>query len=300
MYPAGGQGQRPLLAAEQHTPEHLHDFLRDLEACETSEAVWRRLVVLGRSLELPHLDFIVASAAPQWKRTLFLRTSYDSRWLQEANKDPEVSRWSYLRSHATQHLTPLLVGLEFAEEFTHLPEQRVAVLREAARRGMRAGFSVPLRGPAPPLTGVINYMGDHARRDMLAIVRAHGWVLNVAALAAFQRYMGFYAAEFLDRTGISMKQREMLSMIGAGLQDKQIAADLGISVSALRQRMQALMAKTGCSNRAEIAALAMSTGLLPDPQRALDPNSAQVPVMIDGQEEAHETLAPHPDEWSGD
>lgn len=287
---------RALLASEQHTPEHLHGFLRDLEECKTTEDVWQLLVQLSRRLDLPFVDYIAASSAPTWRRTLFLRTSYDSRWLQDVNKDRDLARWSYLRSHAMQHLTPLLTGYEFVDEYLHLPAARVAVLKEAARRGMRAGFSVPLRVHAPPQGGIITFMGDHSRRDMLAIVRAHGWTLNVAALSAHQRYIGFYAAEFFQRNDISEKQREMLTLIGQGYQDKMIAARLEISISALRQRMQSLMTKAGVHNRAEIAALAMSTGLLPDPQRALDPQSDHVLVQIDGHEPSQEPLHPHPGE----
>lgn len=293
MSTADQQAPRPLLAAEQTTPEPLHTFLRDLEICNSSEAVWKRLVTLSRGLELPAVDYIVACAASSWKRTLFIRTSHDSRWLQEANQDPEVTRWSYFRSHAMDHLTPLMIGLEFVDDNVHMPEARVAVLREAARRGMRAGFSVPLRTHAPPMKGIISFLGDHSRRDMLAITRAHGWTLNVAALTAHQRYIALWSAEFFDRNDISEKQREMLELLGLGYQDKVIADRLDISVSALRQRMQVLMTKAGVHNRAELAALAMSAGLLPDPQRALDPESLNVSVQIDGVETDPQPSHPH-------
>ncbi|WP_323780216.1 helix-turn-helix transcriptional regulator [Thalassovita sp.] len=277
-----GPKKRDLLAAEQYTPQLLHDFLRDIETTRHSVEVWNLLVGLGRELDLPFVDFITASNFSELQRILFVRTSYDSRWLGQENKDPENAKWSTFRSHAVRHLTPVLVGLEFADEYLHLPERRVEVLREAARRGMRAGFSVPLRVNAPPQAGMITFSGDHSKRDMLFIVKAHGWVLNVAALIAHQRYVAHFAAEFFDRNQISDKQRELLELIGRGLQDKQIAADLNISVSALRQRMHSLMVKTNCSNRAEIAALAMSAGMLPDPQRPKDPNSDYFMVQMDG------------------
>lgn len=273
--------KRDLLAAEECTPKLLHDFLRDVEETRHSVEVWNLLVQLSRQLELPFVDFITVSDFSQGKQGLWVRTSYDARWLNEANEDPEIIEWSYFRSHAAKHLTPILIGLEFVDDYLHLPERRVDVLREAARRGMRAGFSVPLRVNAPPQSGIINFLGDHSRRDMLEIVRAHGWTLNVAALIAYQRYMAHFAKEFFDRNQISEKQRELLELVGRGLQDKQIAADLGISVSALRQRMHNLMVKTGCGNRAEIAALAMSAGMLPEPQGTRDPEAVQIMVQMD-------------------
>ena len=50
-----------------------------------------------------------------------------------------------------------------------------------------------------------------------------------------------------------------------GLQDKAISEQLGISISAVRHRMNALLANTGLGSRAELAALAMSAGILPHP-----------------------------------
>ncbi|MFZ5962408.1 helix-turn-helix transcriptional regulator [Thalassococcus sp. BH17M4-6] len=240
-------------------------FLLELEATERSLDVWRLIVALGQRVQLPFVDFISASSYKDWKKTLFIRTSYDSRWLQEINEDPELRRWSYFRNHAMHYLTPVMVGLEFVEEYRHIPERRVAVLKKAASHGLRAGFSVPLRHVAPPQSALITYSGDHSRREMQAIIRAHGWTLNTAAIMAHQRYVMLFAQEFPERNKITDKQLELLKLIGSGLQDKTIAAQLDISISAVRQRMNALIQNTGMSSRAELAALAMSMGVLPDP-----------------------------------
>ncbi|SDI11900.1 DNA-binding response regulator, NarL/FixJ family, contains REC and HTH domains [Salipiger marinus] len=254
-----------MMAAEQHVPELLQRFLIDLETTQGSEEVWRLIVCLGRELKLPCVDFIGASAYRNWKKTLFLRTSYDSAWLSAYNADPDLARWSYFRSHAMDRLTPIAVGLEFLDDYHPLPEARVAVLREAARRGMRAGFSIPLRQNAPSQVGLLTFTGNHSRRDMQRIIQAHGWTLSMAALTAHQRYMYHFTREFPERNQITGKQLELLEMIGAGHQDKQIAAQLEISVSAVRQRLNALIQNTGLSSRTELAALAMSLGVLPDP-----------------------------------
>lgn len=253
------------MRAETCTPEHLHNFIADIETTTNSLQVWQRLVRLGRDLGLPFIDFISASSHHNWRRTLFIRTSYDSSWLSQVNSDPELQKWSYFRSHALNHMTPITVGLEYVDDYHPIPEGRMEVIREAARRGMRAGFSVPLRLYAPPQAALITFAGDHSRRAFDAILKAHGWTLNTAALIAHQRYMTHFVAEFSDRNQISEKQRELLEKIGQGQQDKTIACDLGISISAVRQRMDKLLMKTGMQNRAELAALAMSMGILPDP-----------------------------------
>lgn len=211
------------------------------------------------------MDFISADNFADWKRTLFVRTSYDSTWLNEFNTNPDIMKWSYFRTHAVERLTPIAVGLEFVDEYMHIPQARYDVLKEAARRGLRAGFSIPLRAHAPPQASVITFSGDHSKREMRRIIQTHGWVLNSVATMGFQRYLSHFSAEFVDRNKISEKQRELLEMIGAGLQDKVIAERLGVTVSAVRQRMNNILAKTGLHNRADLAALAMSVGLVPDP-----------------------------------
>ena len=256
---------RPLTPAETHTPELLHRFLARLEETENTTDVWHLIVDLGGAMGTPFIDFICASSFQDWRRTLFIRTSYDSAWLNALNRDPEISKWSYFRTHAMQHLTPVMLGYEYLDAFRPLPPKRVAVLQEAARRGLRAGFAVPLRLYAPPQAALVSFIGDYDRASFDALVAEHGWTMNAAAWAGHQRYMTHFVAEFSDRNEISDKQRALLRLVGMGWLDKQISHELGVSVSAIRQRMALLMDKTGCTNRAELAALAMSLGIVVDP-----------------------------------
>lgn len=277
----GDQHRRPVVDAECYTPPLLRDFLLDLEQTGHSVEVWRLIVGLGRALNLPFIDFISANSLSQWRKTQFIRTSYDSSWLSELNADPELYKWSYFRSHALNCLTPVMIGIEFVDEYRHIPAKRVEVLREAAKRGIRAGFSIPLRYNAPPQAALISWCGDHSRREMMAIVKAHGWTLHTAAVTGHQRYMYHFGREFSERNHISDKQRDLLELLGHGLQDKVIAERLGVSVSAVRQRMNLLMQKTNLTNRAELAALAMSIGLVSDPLQRPDLPEAETLVEMD-------------------
>ncbi|WP_159452519.1 helix-turn-helix transcriptional regulator [Tropicibacter naphthalenivorans] len=223
------------------------------------------IVDLGTSLRLPCIDFISANDYHDWTCAQFIRTSYDASWLHQFNDDPALYRWSYFRSHGMSCLTPITVGIEFLDEYHQLPEARVNVLREAARRGIRAGFSIPLRQYAPAQSALMTFAGDLSRSELLEVIRTDGWTLNAGALAAHQRYLLHFAQEFPDRNSITPKQQELLELIGGGLLDKQIAELLDISVSAVRQRLNALLQKTGMNNRVELATLAMSLGVLPHP-----------------------------------
>ncbi|MEM6729643.1 MAG: LuxR C-terminal-related transcriptional regulator, partial [Pseudomonadota bacterium] len=256
---------RSLSAAEGHTPLLLRRFLADLEDTENTLDVWQLLVALGRDMDTPFIDFITAASWQDWKKTLFIRTSYDSSWLNEINKDPEIGEWSIFRSHAIDHLTPVVFGHEFSDLHPKLPASRRAVLETMAGLGLRAGFAVPLRLHAPPQAGIISFVGDHDRAEFERLIAEHGWTMTMAALVGHQKYMTHFNAEFSERNEITEKQRVLLRLIGSGLQDKHIAHELGISISAVRQRMAALQDKTGLANRTDLAALAMSLGIVPDP-----------------------------------
>ena len=273
---------RKMLRAEQAIPDQLSQFLVDLEATQSSVDVWKMIVALGRSVGLPNIDFICANSFANWRKTLFIRTSYDSRWLNDVNQDLDVAKWSYFRSHALEHITPITVGYEFVDSYHKLPESRLEVLREAARRGLRSGFSIPLRQGIPPRAAMISFMGDHPREACEQIINTHGWTLNVAAMNAHQRYMAHFHAEFAERNQITDKQSHLLELIGRGLLDKQIADELNISISAIRQRMETLMRRTGMSNRTELAALAMSMGMLPDPFHGPEGQEYEISIEIDG------------------
>ncbi|MHA6345585.1 helix-turn-helix transcriptional regulator [Roseivivax sp. CAU 1761] len=273
---------RQLTQAERYVPEILQEFLVKLERSASSEDVWRLIVAAGRQVGLPCVDLAFASDLNDRRPTVFVRMSYDASWLQELYQDDELAKWSYFRHHGVRWLTPVLVGWEFIDEYHPVPRARQRVLREAAQRGLRAGFAVPLRQYAPPQSGLITFAGDHSRREMRAIAAAHGWALHAIAMAGYQRYLFHFAQEFGERNKLSPKQVEILKLIGRGSRDKEIADSLAISVSAVRQRLEALRRRTGLETRAELAALAMALGLLADPLLPQDLQHRQTLVRMDG------------------
>ncbi|MFW2589050.1 helix-turn-helix transcriptional regulator [Sagittula sp. SSi028] len=277
---------RPAIVAETYFPDKGQACLRALETTQTAEEVWQLVCQLGADVGLPFIDFISASDWRDWKRALFVRTSYDASWLEKANTSPELYHGSYFRIHGEHRLTPICMGLEFIDDHPDLPEYRRDILKQAAARGMRAGISIPLRQHTPRATAMVSFIGDHDREALLDILSREYGTLAMCAWAAHHRYLLHFSEEYFDRNGITIKQRELLEMIGSGLLDKQIAEQLGVTVSAVRQRQNALMQKTNTSKRTELAALAMSLGLLPDPHNPPEDDvtdGSEVHPRIDGQ-----------------
>ncbi|MET0132224.1 MAG: response regulator transcription factor [Kibdelosporangium sp.] len=62
---------------------------------------------------------------------------------------------------------------------------------------------------------------------------------------------------------LTAREREVLALVGAGLSNAQIGADLHVGVTTVKTHVANLMAKTGCDNRVRLAVLAVRLGLLP-------------------------------------
>jgi DNA-binding NarL/FixJ family response regulator len=62
--------------------------------------------------------------------------------------------------------------------------------------------------------------------------------------------------------GLTVREREVLAGIARGLQNKEIAAELGISARTVESHRDSLMRKTGLRNVAALTRLALESGLL--------------------------------------
>lgn len=249
---------------ETIAPARLTRFLAQLEHAQTSEEVWTLLVALGCAVDLPLVDYVCATDYRDWEKAQFIRTTVDASWIDHARQNPNIRKMSYFRTHAVAALTPIYVGIEYAQMYDPSPE-RYEIMELSASMGLRSGIGIPLRMPEPGQAAILIFGGGMKRAAFERLMHSEGWTLNAAALAAHMRYMELFNAEFFERNKLSDKQRELVTLIGQGMLDKQIGHELGISVSAVRQRMASVLARTGAANRAEIAALAMRVGLVPDP-----------------------------------
>ena len=64
-----------------------------------------------------------------------------------------------------------------------------------------------------------------------------------------------------DRVTLSVREREILALVGAGLTDKEIAQELYISVATVRSHLDRIRDKTGCRRRPELTRLALELQL---------------------------------------
>lgn len=269
---------REVQAAEMFAPRKLREFLISIEAAPSTDAVWDLLVKLGASLDLNCMDYVYATDFRNWEQAQFVRTTADSTWLDRLREFPHIRKTSNFRMHAVKYLTPILTGIEFTDEYTDISPEKMNHMRICAEYGFRSAVAIPLRMGEPGQAGSISFGGAMGKAEFLELMREHGWTLHAAALSAHARYTELFKAEFIERNQLTEKQKELITLVGQGLMDKQIAHLLDISFSAVRQRLTAVQAKTGAQNRADLAALAMRVGLVADP--LLKPHAEELTVFL--------------------
>jgi DNA-binding NarL/FixJ family response regulator len=151
-------------------------------------------------------------------------------------------------------------GLRVAAEITSTdPSVRLLILSvhddpEIVRESVRLGAHGYLRKDTTPA-------------DLRAAIRAvHNgdafFSPSVArTLAEALRDQGTPASESLER--LTERERDVLTRVARGLSNKEIAADLGISVRTVESHRDSLMRKTGLRNAAALTRFALEAGLLP-------------------------------------
>ena len=111
-----------------------------------------------------------------------------------------------------------------------------------------------------PEVEVPGVLPEQPSLEMLdAAVRALAAGLSVRPAAGRQQRVGFAAA---DDAALTPREVEVLTWVGAGLSNKEVARRLGISAHTVKFHMEAAFRKLGAASRAEAVAKGLRRGLI--------------------------------------
>ncbi len=255
--------------SEATLPAPLFSFLQQLGEAQNSGEVWSNFKSLSKAFGLPSVTYIHSGcpldpSIDEENRWHILSTSEDPR-TRKLPSMPLLDAFFAAPPTRAVSLTPKLVQMREPqmsdEEYARQSDLLVKL-------GMPVGLTIPLMSGDAQENAVILVGTPRSEAECNSILERFGCGLHLAAMASHARYCSLYKQEFAERAQLTEKQTELIALVGAGLLDKQIAHQLGISFSAVRQRLAAVQHKTGARNRAHLSAMAMRIGLSPDPLMA--------------------------------
>lgn len=165
----------------------------------------------------------------------------------------------------------LLLDLEMPEGDGVEALQRIQAQGATTRAIVFTAFDTDERILAAIRAGAQGYLlKGIPREDIFRAIRtvsAGGSLLTPVIASRLLRHVSGPAATPIQP--LTPRERETLQLLGRGLQNKEIAAHLGIRERTAKFHIAALMRKLGAGNRTEVVTLATQRGLL-----TLAPNEA--------------------------
>jgi DNA-binding NarL/FixJ family response regulator len=156
----------------------------------------------------------------------------------------------------------------------HKPDVTLLDLRMPVLNGTAAAVAIRREFPHARLIALTTYGGDEdIRQALLAGVQAYltkdvlsdELLRSIRAVHSGQTYLpAAVAATLADRPeqDLSAREREVLSLIVAGLSNKQIAYTLNISEHTTKNHVSHILMKLGAGDRAQAITLALQRGLV--------------------------------------
>jgi DNA-binding NarL/FixJ family response regulator len=158
----------------------------------------------------------------------------------------------------------LLLDLEMSDGDGVETLRRLRVLGAPARAIVLTAFDTDERIMAALRAGAQGYLLKGAPREeifrAIRTVAAGGALLTPVVALRLMRHVAEPEAE--AALTLTERERATLRLLGRGLQNKEIAARLGIRERTAKFHIASLMRKLGASNRTEVVARASQRGLL--------------------------------------
>jgi NarL family two-component system response regulator LiaR len=112
--------------------------------------------------------------------------------------------------------------------------------------------------------GVRGYLSKSTdASEVLAAIRAAYNGAAVLGQETAAQLMDEFAKQSYEETGLSPRQREILTGLVQGKTNREIAADLSLSEKTVKNYMRAVFSALGCRDRTEAAIVGIRKGLVP-------------------------------------
>jgi DNA-binding CsgD family transcriptional regulator len=247
-------------------PKILQSFMTEVNFTKKMDDVFDLLLRVSKPLGMELIVYEYTPDQDDPDSRVFTRSNLPTamvrleKWMGLSNKA------AYGRHHCRHKWTPGVSGYGFSDMYGDFPAYQRKMKMASIVPGVITGIGVPLRSPDPKSRAGISFSGKLTPDECLGVVREHGAVLTTIAWAAHIRILQHMNEKRGVSAPLTSKQLLYLDLLSQGTLDKEIAYEMGVSVSAVRKHQAAVCKKLGVTRRAELAPEAIRRGLISKPE----------------------------------
>jgi len=238
--------------------QSLENYIERTQACESEEQLFRQFdIFVGRyGVDVSSYHVIAENLRALPVETGLVRQTFPNDWVKQyieqryAEIDPVIEQSR--REARPFHWFDV-------DKKLNLNDQQKQFLTELKDAGLTDGIAVPVFGPM----GTIAYFGLGAVNDTLELSEEEMLELQFACLQTHNRY--FDLAHIDDeppRKRLSPREKEVLSLVAAGLSNNFIAERLNISENTVDTMLRRVFSKLGVNNRISAVLKGIGSGLI--------------------------------------
>ena len=208
---------------------------------------------------MPPIRLLLADDHPVLRDGLaaILATQPDFQVVGQAGDGAEAVRLAQTRHPDVILMDLAMPGMDGVEAI-----QRIRAAHPTARILVFTAFDTDERILGAVQAGAQGYLLKGAPRDELfhaiRVVHAGGSLLHPVVATKLLRHM----SDAPRPEALTERELEVLTRLGRGLQNKEIAGELGISERTVKFHVSSILGKLGAGNRTEAVSLAAQQGLI--------------------------------------
>lgn len=230
----------------------------EVESCTNLEVMWTHFEQTLAGLGFDHFIYLYASSPSQ---ILYAQANI------EVHQDPNNPYDPFL-DYCCNNYAVTKTGIAYVQDYPYLPPHAVKLIEQAAEKGFRSGFGIPMRLKNAPTFGGFNLGTPLDRTAFDSKYLPHLEALRAFCLVTHRRFEEL-AGHSLYEQGkkkaavpaslileqLSKREREVLAQLAQGATRPQTANNLGISEHTVGTHIKNIYAKLEVNSNIEAVTL---------------------------------------------
>ncbi len=236
----------------------LEVYIERTQACETEEELFRQfdIFVGGYGIDVSSYHVVAENLRAIPVESGLVRQTFPREWVKQY-LDQQYSKIDPVLEQSRREAKPF--HWFEVDKKLNLNAQQKQFLVELKEAGLTDGIAVPVFGPM----GTIAYFGLGCVEDTLDLTEEQELELQFACLQTHNRYFDIsHINDEEPSKPLSPREKEVLSLVAAGLSNNFIADRLNISENTVDTMLRRVFAKLGVNNRISAVLKGIGSGLI--------------------------------------